>query len=121
MQRHFPSCLGLCHRFGPSCDPTCIHRRGCNLIPWENSNTQVFEVYSPTECTVFSSLDTQLSSEDPSDIGKPVGGGLWITDSRKCQLTATMRNRGRIITDHRMANGYLDDVAKTMAAFVTPV
>lgn len=93
-----------------------------HLIPWENSNTQVFEVYGPTECTVFSSLNTQLSSEDPSDIGKPVGGGLWITDPADVNRLLPCGAEGElVITGHHMANGYLDDVAKTEAAFVTPV
>lgn len=93
-----------------------------HLKPWENSNTQVFEVYGPTECTVFSSLNTQLSSEDPSDIGKPVGGGLWITDPADVNRLLPCGDEGElVITGHHMANGYLDDVAKTEAAFVTPV
>ena len=92
-----------------------------HLLPWENSNTQVFEVYGPTECSVFSSLNMQLSSDDPSDIGKPVGGGLWITDPANVNRLLPCGTEGElVITGHHVADGYLDDVVKTEAAFVTP-
>ncbi|GAB7328593.1 hypothetical protein MBLNU13_g00538t1 [Cladosporium sp. NU13] len=92
-----------------------------HLLPWENSKTQVFEAYGPTECSVFSSLNTQLSLEDPSDIGKPVGGGLWITDPSNVNRLLPCGTEGElVITGHHIAEGYLDDVAKTEATFVRP-
>jgi amino acid adenylation domain-containing protein len=92
-----------------------------HLLPWKNSQTQVFEVYGPTECTVYSSLNTHLSAEDPSDIGKPVGGGLWIADSADVNRLLPCDVEGElVITGHHIAEGYLNDVAKTKAAFVTP-
>jgi amino acid adenylation domain-containing protein len=92
-----------------------------HLLPWKNSQTQVFEVYGPTECTVYSSLNTQLSAGDPSDIGKPVGGGLWITDPANVNRLLPCGTEGElIITGHHIADGYLNDPARTKAAFVTP-
>jgi non-ribosomal peptide synthetase component F len=92
-----------------------------HLLPWKNSQTQVFEVYGPTECTVNSSLNTQLRAEDPSDIGKPVGGGLWITDPANANRLLPCGTEGElIITGNHIADGYLDDITKTEAAFVTP-
>jgi amino acid adenylation domain-containing protein len=92
-----------------------------HLLPWADSKTQVFEAYGPTECSVFSSLNTQLSSEDPSDIGKPVGGRIWITDPENVDRLLPCGTEGElVITGHHIAEGYLHDIEKTEAAFVTP-
>ena len=43
-----------------------------HLGPWQASSTKVVEMYGPTECCVYSSVNMQLSPDDPSDIGRPV-------------------------------------------------
>ena len=92
-----------------------------HLIPWKNSKTQVFGAYGPSECTVMSSANMHLSSDDPSDIGKPVGGGLWITDPANVDRLLPCGTEGElVITGNHIADGYLDNDAKTRAAFVTP-
>jgi amino acid adenylation domain-containing protein len=92
-----------------------------HLGPWEASSTKVVEMYGPTECCVYSSVNMQLSPEDPSDIGKPVGGGIWITDPTDVNRLMPCGTEGElVITGHHLADGYLDDVEKTESSFVTP-
>jgi amino acid adenylation domain-containing protein len=92
-----------------------------HLGPWEASSTKVVEMYGPTECCVYSSVNMQLSPDDPSDIGKPVGGAIWITDPTDVNRLLPCGTEGElVITGHHLADGYLDDAAKTEASFVTP-
>jgi amino acid adenylation domain-containing protein len=92
-----------------------------HLGPWEASSTNIVEMYGPTECCVYSSVNMQLSPDDPSDIGKPVGGAIWITDPTDVNRLMPCGTEGElVITGHHLADGYLDDVAKTEASFVTP-
>jgi amino acid adenylation domain-containing protein len=92
-----------------------------HLGPWETSSTKVVEMYGPTECSVISSVNMQLSPDDPSDIGRPVGGAIWITDPTDVNRLLPCGTEGElVVTGHHLADGYLDEVAKTEAAFVTP-
>ena len=78
-------------------------------------------MYGPTECCVYSSVNMQLSPDDPSDIGRPVGGGIWIADPTDVNRLMPCGTEGElVITGHHLADGYLDDVEKTEASFVTP-
>jgi amino acid adenylation domain-containing protein len=92
-----------------------------HLGPWIASSTKVVEMYGPTECCVYSSVNMQLSPDDPSDIGKPVGGCLWITDPADVNRLMPCGSEGElVITGEHLADGYLGDVTKTEASFVTP-
>ena len=92
-----------------------------HLSQWEGSSTKVFEAYGPTECSVFSTLNMQLSANDPSVIGKPVGGSIWITDPADVNRLLPCGTEGElVITGQHLAEGYLDNIEKTEASFVTP-
>jgi amino acid adenylation domain-containing protein len=92
-----------------------------HLSSWRASSTKVVEMYGPTECCVYSSVNMQLSPDDPSDIGKPVGGGIWITDPTDINRLMPCGTEGElVITGHHLADGYPGDVEKTEASFVTP-
>jgi amino acid adenylation domain-containing protein len=92
-----------------------------HLSPWEASSTKVVEMYGPTECCVYSSVNMQLKPDDPSDIGRPVGGGIWIADPANVNRLLPCGTEGElIIAGEHLADGYLDDAAMTEASFLSP-
>lgn len=91
------------------------------LQRWKECGTRFANCYGPTECCVMSTINTHLTSADPSDIGKPVGGSCWVCDPNDTSRLLPCGLEGElVVTGANVAEGYLDEPEKTAKAFVTP-
>lgn len=78
------------------------------------------EAYGPTECCIFSMGAVGVSkTDDPALIGKSITGSCWIVDPNDCNRLAAVGSTGELLIEApTLARGYLNDAAKTDAAFV---
>lgn len=78
--------------------------------------------YGPTEAAISCAVGP-ISPERPvGHVGKRLGGYLWIVDQEDCQHLMPIGCVGElVVSGPTLARGYLNDVAKTNAAFIRNV
>lgn len=76
--------------------------------------------YGMTECSIHCVDAVPLTlSSDPADLGRPSGCHMWIVDADDHNKLAPIGAVGELVIEGRMVSrGYLNDKAKTDAAFV---
>ncbi|KAF2008815.1 amino acid adenylation [Aaosphaeria arxii CBS 175.79] len=76
--------------------------------------------YGMTECSIHCMDAVPLTVEsDPADLGRPSGCHMWIVDADDHNRLAPIGAIGELVIEGRMVSrGYLNDKAKTDAAFV---
>ena len=83
--------------------------------------TDVFliNIWGVTECTTWSTCNAGvLPDAKPGNIGKPLGCACWITDL-DCRSLSPVGAVGELVVEGTtLAQGYLADKEKTMAAFI---
>ncbi|OJD40380.1 non-ribosomal peptide synthetase [Diplodia corticola] len=86
---------------------------------WADS-TYLIEAYGPAECCIYSTAAVGISKADhPALIGKSITGNCWIVDPNDCNRLAAVGSTGELLIEApTLARGYLNDAAKTNAAFV---
>ncbi|KAF4537164.1 AMP-dependent synthetase/ligase [Lasiodiplodia theobromae] len=84
------------------------------------SEVCLIEAYGPAECCIFSTSAVGVSrTDDPALIGKSITGSCWIVDPNDCNRLAAVGSTGELLVEApTLARGYLNDAAKTDAAFV---
>ncbi|KAL2134934.1 hypothetical protein VTI74DRAFT_10341 [Chaetomium olivicolor] len=99
---------------------------GYQLIDkWRTPTRRVMIAYGPTECTVICAghdvTDPEILRPGKSSIGNSVGSVAWIGDPHDHNKLVPIGAIGELLVEGPiLARGYLDDEAKTNAAFVTP-
>jgi amino acid adenylation domain-containing protein len=76
--------------------------------------------YGISECSIHcvDAVPVTVDS-DPADLGRPSGCHMWIVDSEDHNKLAPIGSVGELVIEGRMVSrGYLNDKAKTDAAFV---
>ena len=88
------------------------------VVRWADK-VQLMNSYGPAECTSRSSCTWVGKGDDPTAIGQAIGGVLWVTDAHDPQRLAPIGAVGELMAEgHTLADGYLNDEAKTGAAFI---
>ena len=73
--------------------------------------------YGPTEATIIAIIAP--SAKTPYVIGRPVGCNCWITNPENHNVLSAYGTIGELLIEGPiLANGYLNDPAKTGAAFI---
>jgi amino acid adenylation domain-containing protein len=93
-----------------------------NEKPSDIPNLQLMNGYGPTECCVFTCVNTNvITTTDPRDVGRPVGVSAWIVDIGDYNRLMPLECPGElVIIGPALARGYLGDPARTEQAFVYP-
>ncbi|KAI9162666.1 Nonribosomal peptide synthetase [Paramyrothecium foliicola] len=80
----------------------------------------IFNAYGPTESSIFASVSKPLQSvEDLANIGFPMNVNFWVTDSQNPGRLCPPGAPGELLIEGPLlAQGYLNDEAKTSTAFV---
>ena len=88
-----------------------------NINTWSNRDLSM--VYAPSECTVLCHLHRRVEDQtNPSSLGRPCGGQTYIVDPEDYQKLMPIGETGELlITGPIVGRGYLQDEAKTAAAF----
>ncbi|PGH20058.1 hypothetical protein AJ80_03708 [Polytolypa hystricis UAMH7299] len=91
-----------------------------NLTVWGEKVDRLFNIYGPSEASVWCcGIEIQQPDASPSTIGTPVGCRLWIAEPGDVDRLAPIGCAGELLVEGPiLAQQYLDDVQKTMAAFV---
>ncbi|KFZ11044.1 hypothetical protein V502_07777 [Pseudogymnoascus sp. VKM F-4520 (FW-2644)] len=85
----------------------------------EYPDTAVINAYGPSEVSVWSSANKRLlNSHNVKNIGYPIGTALWVVDPEDLTLQPIGTPGELLIGGHSLANGYLNDSAKTLEAFI---
>lgn len=92
---------------------------------WRTPGRRVLIAYGPTECTVICAghdvADPASLRPGKSSIGNSIGSVAWIGDARDHNKLVPIGAIGELLVEGPiLARGYLDDEAKTKAAFVKP-
>lgn len=76
--------------------------------------------YGPSECAVWSAANLRVSSDaDPSNIGRSIGGTMWIVNPDIYRRLSAIGCVGEpVISGFILGQGYFGDKATTDAAFV---
>jgi amino acid adenylation domain-containing protein/non-ribosomal peptide synthase protein (TIGR01720 family) len=76
--------------------------------------------YGMTECSIHCVDAVPLTlSSDPANLGRPSGCHMWIVDAEDHNKLAPIGAIGELVIEGRMVSrGYLNDKAKTDAAFI---
>ena len=73
--------------------------------------------YGPTEATILSVMEP--SAREPFIIGRPVGCNGWIVNPENHNVLSAVGTIGEFLIEGPiLANGYLNDVAKTQRSFI---
>ncbi|KAK4071606.1 uncharacterized protein Triagg1_5844 [Trichoderma aggressivum f. europaeum] len=76
--------------------------------------------YGPTECAIFSVINTSgMIESDPTIIGYATGCNAWVVDSTDHNILLPIGAIGELLLEGPLlARGYLNDLGKTEASFV---
>ena len=90
-----------------------------NLDTWAVTK-ELFQMYGPTECCIYTTMAPMLSANAFSDnIGWPVAARCWLTDPYYPNKLVPIGAVGEILIEGPiLARGYLNDNVKTAASFV---
>ncbi|KAH6960226.1 BcNRPS9, nonribosomal peptide synthetase [Fusarium avenaceum] len=80
----------------------------------------IFNAYGPTESSIFASVSKPLQSvDDLANIGFPMNVNFWVTDPQNPGRLCPPGAPGELLIEGPLlARGYLNDEAKTSAAFI---
>jgi amino acid adenylation domain-containing protein len=80
----------------------------------------IFNAYGPTESSIFASVSKPFQSlDDLANIGFPMNVNFWVTDPQNPGRLCPPGAPGELLIEGPLlARGYLNDAAKTSAAFV---
>ncbi|KAK1754463.1 hypothetical protein QBC47DRAFT_461558 [Echria macrotheca] len=90
-----------------------------NIKTWsEKVNLQIW--WGPTETTIYASSTPALNPTDsPLKLGNPMGCSMWLCEPNDHNRLTPLGCVGEIVVEGPLvARGYLDEEAKTAAAFV---
>ncbi|KAK5987041.1 Nonribosomal peptide synthetase GRA1 [Cladobotryum mycophilum] len=89
-----------------------------NVLRW-STKVQLLNSYGQAECSVKSAYNAWMGPDsDPSTIGKPVGGALWIVHSEDHRQLVPIGAIGELVVEGDiLAREYLKDPKKTKDAF----
>lgn len=98
---------------GESLTKEVIHR-------WADA-VQIINTYGPSECCVSSTCNVNTATlRDPSNIGRGLGCTTWIVDPDNVDRLVSIGAAGELLVEGPIvARGYLNEPAKTAAAFIT--
>jgi amino acid adenylation domain-containing protein/non-ribosomal peptide synthase protein (TIGR01720 family) len=84
------------------------------------SRLQLINGYGPSECAVAAAANPNVkTNDDPSNIGRAVGGVCWIVDPNNQDKLMPVGLVGELLIQGPiLARGYLDDPLKTVEVFV---
>ncbi|OBR06389.1 Amino acid adenylation domain-containing protein [Colletotrichum higginsianum IMI 349063] len=93
---------------------------GVLVKKWRDAGTRLFNAYGPSECSVIAACHCYSAHTDPRTIGLPVGCSSWIVnaDDNEASLVADGDIGEMLLGGATLADGYLNDPARTAAAFV---
>ncbi|KAL3444266.1 hypothetical protein BJX65DRAFT_311044 [Aspergillus insuetus] len=81
----------------------------------------LYNCYGPSECTIFSSAaGPVLDVDEIHNIGYPIGTRLWVANPDNANQLCALGAPGELLIEGpQLARGYLNDDAKTDAAFLS--
>ncbi|PTB42652.1 hypothetical protein M441DRAFT_137805, partial [Trichoderma asperellum CBS 433.97] len=90
-----------------------------NFITWANG-VYLINSYGPAECSIWTHCNPGVSRDTSIGyIGKNINGISWITDAEDPTKLAPIGTVGELLIEGPvLARGYLNDQAKTEAAFI---
>ncbi|EED20874.1 nonribosomal peptide synthase, putative [Talaromyces stipitatus ATCC 10500] len=90
-----------------------------DILKWADK-VQLYNGYGPSECSVAAAANPKLDpNTDPANIGRAIGGVLWVVDSKQPSKLLPIGAVGELlISGPILARGYLNAPDKTAAAFV---
>lgn len=96
------------------------HATTDNVTTWA-SHVNLINSYGPAECAIWTSCAPGLDVDaDPANLGHRVGALLWVTDANDHDKLTPVGCIGELLIEGPvLARGYLNDAAKTTAAFIT--
>lgn len=90
-----------------------------NVVDQWLQQATVINGYGPSECSIASTCRQIQNSSSALNIGTAIAGGLWVVKPSSTELAAFGSPGELLIDGPLLARGYLNDPAKTAAAFVT--
>ncbi|RFU73550.1 nonribosomal peptide synthase [Trichoderma arundinaceum] len=89
-----------------------------NVLRW-STKVNLLNSYGQAECSIKSAYNAWMGPDsDPSTIGKPVGGALWIVQKDDHRQLVPIGVIGELVVEgDLLAREYLDDPQKTEDAF----
>ncbi|KAM0461612.1 hypothetical protein ACHAPV_004320 [Trichoderma viride] len=90
-----------------------------NFMTWAN-DVYLINSYGPAECSIWTHCNPGVSRDTPIGyIGKSFNGISWITDAADPSRLAPIGTVGELLIEGPvLARGYMNDRAKTEAAFI---
>ncbi|KAF2257485.1 amino acid adenylation, partial [Lojkania enalia] len=83
-------------------------------------HANVINAYGPSECCIHSTCKQIQDSSVALNIGMAIAGGFWVVDPANIGQLVPLGAPGELLIEGpQLARGYLNDPAKTAAAFVT--
>ncbi|KAF2257486.1 acetyl-CoA synthetase-like protein, partial [Lojkania enalia] len=80
----------------------------------------IINAYGPSECSIWMTGNKIRNRSEASNIGKPLSGGFWVVNPANIGQLVPLSAPGELLIEAPLlARGYLNDSAKTAAAFVT--
>ncbi|KAJ4356118.1 uncharacterized protein N0V89_004146 [Didymosphaeria variabile] len=95
------------------------HATTVNIQSWAE-HVHLTNSYGPAECAIWTNHAAGLKCDaDPSNIGHRIGSQLWIVEADNHDRLIPTGCIGELVVEsHSLARGYLNDPAKTAAAFI---
>lgn len=88
-----------------------------HIDKWAN-NLRLLNGYGPTEACIFSCSGPITFGSTPNNIGRAVGGLVWVVEKGTNKLAAIGTVGELVISGYNLARGYLNDVERTKLVFL---
>ncbi|KAL7271990.1 NRPS [Rhizina undulata] len=88
-----------------------------HIDKWANK-LRLLNGYGPTEATIFSCSGAITFESPTNNIGRALGGLVWVTEICNTKLAAIGTIGELVISGHNLARGYLNDIERTMSVFL---
>lgn len=95
------------------------HATTANIQSWAG-HVHLTNSYGPAECAIWTNCAPDLKHDaDPSNIGRRIGSLQWIVEADNHDKLTPVGCVGELVVESdSLARGYLNDPAKTEAAFI---
>ena len=95
-----------------------------NVAEWAIAGRRLVQVYGPSECSVTSTINSDVSKQrDPTNIGRAFGGcATWIADVNNPNQLSPIGAVGELLMEGPiLAEGYLGLKSATDSSFITNI
>lgn len=90
-----------------------------DVRPWIERGIRTFNVYGPSECTSYTTINSSLNMDDATKLGVGLGCRIWVVDPTDYNILVPVGAVGELLIEgHTIGKEYIQDPEKTAAFWI---